>query len=471
VHLGAVEDGEIFVDLEALGTFAVVSPFATELLRSMAASLAVSPFMDAARVITVGLGDWELGDGNIVSAVDITLAIASASLAVGSTTVLARDVTTFALRATGAGGEAWEPAVVIAAGECGDDQRLAELLGDVSIGRGLAVVVDADTLAASFSLRFDGSTHVLEPLGLRVHPAGLEQDDVRAVADLVRAAEAPLEIHAPVLHLDLATRPVVSFAEPEWSLLVRVLGQVEVVAADGSPAAFVRSKALELVVWLSQHPERPTRSAARAALWELDVRDATFSNVVSDARRAMGRAVAPSHGEEWIARTLTDDLPLHKGVVTDAELLTARVRAARGLAAVDAIEVLRPGLDLVTAMPFAGTSYLWTDAEGHSSSLVLLATGAAIELATHYLTLGDVDGVFWATGQGLKVLNGHEELIALRMRAHARRGDLAGVRNEWESYERALAVDTWAAAEPAPKLVDLRRALLSPSHRAEAEGA
>ena len=112
----------------------------------------------------------------------------------------------------------------------------------------------------------------------------------------------------------------------------------------------------------------------------------------------------------------------------------------------DAIEVLRPGVDLLAGMPLAGTGYLWPDAEGITSSLVLLATAAATELANHYLLLGDVDGVFWATGQGLKVLSGHDELISLRMRAHARRGDLAGVRGEGESYERQLAAGSWAAA-------------------------
>ena len=76
------------------------------------------------------------------------------------------------------------------------------------------------------------------------------------------------------------------------------------------------------------------------------------------------------------------------------------------------------------------------------------------------LATGDVEGVFWATGQGLRVLPGHEELVALRMRAHARAGDLAAVRAEWGSYERALAADPWSDAEPAPKLVDLRRELL-----------
>ena len=52
-------------------------------------------------------------------------------------------------------------------------------------------------------------------------------------------------------------------------------------------------------------------------------------------------------------------------------------------------------------MPFAGTGYLWPDAEGITSNLVLLATSAATELAGHHLSMGDVDGVFWATGQGL----------------------------------------------------------------------
>ena len=92
-----------------------------------------------------------------------------------------------------------------------------------------------------------------------------------------------------------------------------------------------------------------------------------------------------------------------------------------------------------------------------------LATGAAAELAGHCLSMGDVDGVFWATGQGLKVLPGHEELIALRMRAHAKAGDFSGVRLEWETYERVLHADPWSDGEPAPKLVLLRRELLSTS--------
>ncbi len=519
VHIGGVpEGGELFVDLEAVGVFAVHSPHSAAILRSIAASLAVSPFVEAARVFTVGLGEVALGSPNSESVDSLEAALDAAAISLGSTGRLARGASTFALRVSGAGGEAWEPSVVVA---LVDDDGVA-LDGDLRAasagGRGLAVVIGSsdllvdgsdatDSIGASWVLRCLDGQHTLEPLGLRVQPVGVSADEVaalRAVLDvavptlnhelipsLLESSETvplddvplddvpfddvpfdvvPLDV-VPLddvpLHVDAAdvVAPCAApFVEPQWALMVSVLGPVRVVSAAGVPADCERSKATELIVWLSQHRERPTRSAARTALWDLDVRDATFANVVSDARRALARAAAPADGEEWIARTLTESLPLHSGVMTDAEVLAMRVAHARGLASLDAIDVLRPGVELLLGLPFAGTSYLWTDAEGVTSSLILLATGAATELANHYLLLGDVDGVFWATGQGLKVLSGHEELIALRMRAHARRGDRAGVRGEWESYERAIAADSWAAAEPAPKLVALRRELLTRNH-------
>jgi hypothetical protein len=117
----------------------------------------------------------------------------------------------------------------------------------------------------------------------------------------------------------------------------------------------------------------------------------------------------------------------------------------------------------ISGVPFDGTSYLWPDAEGIASNFVLLATAATSELAAHCLSVGDIEGVFRATGRGLSVLPGHEELIGLRMRAHARSGDHAGVRHEWDSYERVITADPWSDGEPSPKLVDLRRQLLNPS--------
>ena len=42
------------------------------------------------------------------------------------------------------------------------------------------------------------------------------------------------------------------------------------------------------------------------------------------------------------------------------------------------------------------------------------------------------------------MLPGDEELIALRMKARAAQGDVAALRQEWDSYERVLA-DDWSS--------------------------
>ncbi|HRE00525.1 MAG TPA: hypothetical protein PLV68_04450, partial [Ilumatobacteraceae bacterium] len=97
-------------------------------------------------------------------------------------------------------------------------------------------------------------------------------------------------------------------------------------------------------------------------------------------------------------------MPLHPAVVTDADLLASRLAAAQRLARDEAIAVLRPGLEPVQDLPFAGTSYLWPDTEGITSQLILLVTSSAATLGEWYLAADDIDGVFWATGRSLSVL-------------------------------------------------------------------
>lgn len=465
VHIGTSAGGQLFVDLEAVGSLSVdaAPSVAASIVRCAAASLAVSPFAESSRVFTVGLGvETRLGSPNVESLASVADAIGALRASSGSTAAAtAGSVTTFAMRTESSCGEAWEPSLLLAVGT----EDPAELAALVSLagsgGRGVGVMFDRLVPGSGAVLRADDIDFVLEPLGRRVSPVGLTPAEVSAVDDLLACAGRPLQHDVEVV----APSPIrfAEFAGRAHEFVVHVFGQVAVQSAAGVPVPFDRSKGQELVVWLSQHRRRPTRASARTALWDLAVRDATFSNVVSDARRAMARVVSPHAGQEWIGRTMNEDLPLHDLVVTDAELLAERVAAARGLCGDAAIDVLRPGVALIEGMPFSGTAYLWPDAEGIASALVVLATTAAAELAAHYLSVDDVEGVFWSTGQGLKVLAGHEELIALRMRAHAHRGDLSGVRSEWESYERAIHADSWAAAEPSPKLVELRRELLAPS--------
>jgi two-component SAPR family response regulator len=243
--------------------------------------------------------------------------------------------------------------------------------------------------------------------------------------------------------------------------MVRVLGPVDVVDAEGRQAEFERAKALELVTWLAQHPQSATRAGARAALWAIDVSNASFSNVVSEARRALTRLASPPEGGDWVARTYAERLPLHPEVVLDADLVRRHLDRARRLPDPDAIEELQRALALVRGAPYAGRSYLWPDAEALPSTLTLLVTTVAAELGRRLLDAGDLDGVFAATAVGLDVLPGHEELIALRLRAHAQRGDRSALHREYMSYEHAVLADPWDG-EPSPALAALRRELLQP---------
>ena len=454
-QLGVDADGgEVLADLEALGVLGVdaPAPLADAVVRGVAATLATSVFAEPASLVGVGIDEAAFLDhrhAHVVDTVDGALELAATLI--GTTATAPQS--TFVLRARHTSGEAWEPAVVLVGSRRGRRARRRRR------ARGMPQPWRRRRggcwrrAGAPWTLRVDDTRWVLEPSGVVLTPVGLSTGDVAELHDVLGEATAPLVADEPEPAADV---------EVPWTLMVRLIGPVEVVDAHGGTAAFERSKALELIAWLTLHRDRSTRVGARTALWELDVRDATFANVVSEARRSMARLHAPPDGEEWLGRTLTDVLPLHRLVISDVDVVRRRLDVARVQPPEQAIDTLRPAVELIRDIPFAGTGYLWPDAEGITSNLVLLATSAATELAAHFLSMGDIDGVFWATGQGLKVLPGHEELIALRMRAHARAGDLSGVRQEWESYERVLDADPWGDGEPAPKLLLLRRELLQP---------
>ena len=508
VQLGRDHDGrDVYVELEACEAIEVGGPAddADSIVAAVASTLAGSVQAEVTTLVGLGVPDDAfLGHRLHVRANDSQGALESAREAVGSTA--ATDRSTFELRARGVAGEVWEPAVVLVGSAAGT----IRLSGPHT---GVAVVSASPIHGPSCRLAPDGDEWVLQPHGLRFQPIGVSPEDVAAIAELVEvdalvpdpgphldvdpddtvvdrgglahgdhvemvkafeptgggdAAEQPDRLTEDGIDVSAADLPTSSQQAPSlpWSLLVRLLGPVDVVNASGESVVFERSKTRELVAWLATHRARSTRAGARTALWELDVRDATFANVVSEARRSLARLVEPPDGQEWVGRTLTEALPLHELVCSDVDLLEHALEAARVQPPAQAVATLSPAVELIIGMPFEGTSYLWPDPEGIASSLVLLATSATSELAAHCLSIGDIDGVFAATGRGLQVLPGHEELIGLRMQAHARAGDHAGVRHEWESYERVITADPWSDGEPSPKLVDLRTELLNPSRRA-----
>ena len=246
---------------------------------------------------------------------------------------------------------------------------------------------------------------------------------------------------------------------PAYTYMVRVLGEVAVENADGDTVTFERGRSQELLAWMMTHDERPTRSRAKSAMWEMTVRATTFANVISDIRRTLNQFDNDDSVNDWIQRDVGDDLIVDERVVSDASLLRNAVECADGQAPADIISCLRWPVSLLRGLPFQGSVYRWPDPEGLTSELVILATTAAAELSRAYLEIADLSGVMWATGQGLRVLPGDEELIALRMKARAAQGDVAALRQEWDSYERVLA-DDWSSGTPSPMLRNLRRELL-----------
>ena len=332
------------------------------------------------------------------------------------------------------------------------DSQISNVELDDLQGGNCAIVCSSATSVATAVLQATTSSWRLLANNLVITPFGLLINEATAITELLIDVDRALlpESETVTSHLQRSHG-----RDQSWNVMVRTLGPVDVQLVDGTIIDFEKSKTKELLAWLTSHRARPTRSAARTALWEVNVADATFTNVVSDARRALNQTHLISISEEWLPRTFNDRLPFHVSIISDGEILESCIARAQELAPSQAIDELHRGLELVRDLPFSGAGYLWPDAEGITSQLVLNIITASAMAGELDLQRGEIEGVFWATAKGLKVLGAHEELIALRMRAHALRGDLAGARGEWHSYERVVKADSWANSQPSQKLVNL----------------
>ena len=284
-QLGVDADGgEVLADLEALGVLGIdaPAPLADAVVRGVAATLATSVFAESANLVGVGIDDSTFLDhrrAHVVDTVDGALELAATLI--GTTATAPQS--TFVLRARHTSGEAWEPAVVLVGSDAAGELDADAVHAACRSRGGVAVVAAGDAPGAPWTTAHRRRVGwVLEPSGLVLSPVGLSTGDVaelQAVLDVGHRAPGRRRAEpSPAGDVDVP-----------WTLMVRLIGPVEVVDAAGGTAAFERSKALELIAWLALHRDRSTRAGARTALWELDVRDATFANVVSEARRSMAR--------------------------------------------------------------------------------------------------------------------------------------------------------------------------------------
>jgi hypothetical protein len=242
----------------------------------------------------------------------------------------------------------------------------------------------------------------------------------------------------------------------DWRICVRIMGPVEIADRGWETLRFERSKSAELLTWLVMHRDRPTRVAARTALWGISIEDSTFNNVVSGVRKVINQ-----NGKNLLGRENNDVFRVGSEVVTDVEILEAAIGIAKLKGGDDEFRMLRDALDLVRDLPFAGEDFVWADTEGITSNVVLTIITGALMLSDFYMSRQDLNGVFWATGQGLKALRGHEALIAVRMKAHAQERNISGINSEWLAYERLRLAEDQFLDREGNELARLRESLLT----------
>ena len=222
----------------------------------------------------------------------------------------------------------------------------------------------------------------------------------------------------PRVHVivDAVDRPMVPPADPaaieEWRALLRVYGAPRVETTDGRVIEYRKSRALELTAWLAFNRDRRSRSAARTAIWDIDVSDATFSTVVSDLRRALSTVDPGTSTAEWLPTTYTDEIELSGRVTTDADLL--RSAFATFEKNPDPESDLYRVLSLVRDVPFAGTRWSWADLDGTTTRLVILAVDASIAAASFASRIGRPDLLEIATTAGFRVMPGCPELVSIQ---------------------------------------------------------
>ena len=228
----------------------------------------------------------------------------------------------------------------------------------------------------------------------------------------VEAQELPADVGALLTAVE-ECEPITSVApSADWTILVRLMGEPCVENRAGERAIFAKKRSLELLCWMVLNRDRSTRSAARTAMWDLDVADSTFSTIVSEMRRAVRRLDSHDTPQFLSRPTYSDALPLSASVVTDVDLLDHAFQTAS--ANPTAIDAVAQVLSLVRDVPFAGVAYQWADLDG-STTRAIISVMRAVDMVISVGQQTDrVDLVLAGTRAGLRVMPGDEHLLAIQ---------------------------------------------------------
>ena len=454
VTIGTAGDSVVLLNLEAAGTLTVTGDqvTATDALRALAVELATSTlatattlvlspeFTDLAAVSDTGrVQGCDLDDATAARVDKITSAVSEILEDAGVTDVNVA-------RSRGLAPDTWTPHIFIT-----PVRTRAQPWSGVAIitatpgGQGWDLRVDAD------------GTGILDPLGLVIRTQRIRAEDFDSVVGLLTLATDPEPGRTDVVVSEVSPQPqpvampsehrtpsyalnahreAVSAALPppptsegprnEVGSVVTegprvcVLGRVEVQNTQPVHAHQRKSRAAELVVYLTLHPGASAPEIDEAMWPGRRVTFQTRNTFVSRARSWLGTAPDRSPYLPFVAEA--GDYRVGAGVSCDwHEFLRF---ANEGLAAGhDGAETLERALQLVRGRPFLGidpTTYIW--AESDAQEMISSIVDIAHELCVIRLAQHDTRGALKAAARGLLADPASELLYGHAIRAASLEG-------------------------------------------------
>lgn len=434
--------GQLYLDLESEGLISITGDAAGALARSMALELATSPLADGLTLQIIG--NLDLGENlDPVRQASTWEEVADDALswAHQTRTLLAanRWPSPQTARAVTDRPDDIAPLVIITT-EDFDDERFTALVS--TIGDALLpviVIAVGHELEGALLIETRGDQLSVPSLGLSCTAQEVSADAAAAVERLLASADdapAQLSLISEDSSVDEPEKPAAScdgpYADPPFDVLVKVLGELEVVGGRQP----LSPKQAAVVTFIALH-NPTTAERVEDAVWSAPTasRRKRLANTISDARPALGADHLPA-GYDGRYR-------VGPRVKTDLELFERRLAYARTQDLESAIETLRGALELVSGPVFTyrnadRASYAWIDTENWISTTELKITDTAEDLAERYLDQGDVDSAIWAARQGLTASPTHTRLTHLLMRAYFAAGDGKAAERVYESYVSAL---------------------------------
>lgn len=461
VCLGEIDGEQLLIDVETAGLLTMHGVDAMASINSVAMQLATSSWADHVDLILLGAPAAldVTGSTRVRRVDDVTQAIRhlrGAARSFNDGLAISGSENTMQARLSGEHGDGWIPTVVVSALPLDADtiREMEHIVG--AGGRGVAVVAIADH-HQGWRAHVDREALFLRPHGFLLNPSLLDIEAAQSIDALL--ADAAVNERSSGLDERSADEAESQLTEPyvdvDYDVEVRVLGTVEI---EGLAAPIDRPRVVELLAYLSLHPEGSTDDRIKTVLWrDREPTDGTFNTTVSLARSKVG---LDREGNAHFPRFIEAGSTYRLGalVTTDLARFEARVSHARRCAPTAAIETLRQALELVRGAPFdVPRDYEWA----HSEQIVATAEAAIAEgahrLAELYLDTGDPSGANWAVRQGLRACPGDETLYRDRMKACHLAGNMAGIDTAFDELCQIVdALEPYDALHP-DTLAEYRR--------------